>query len=108
MPLTVAALGVIASQINAAIDNRELEDMSIETVRREIEAGTILAFLRRRIRNMDLTHLTAEAEAELLAEWQDINIAVNARRKFGVEHRGPTLLMAFLIEGMQRRACRTA
>lgn len=104
MPLIIAALGFIAFQINVAIDNRELEDLSIDTVRRKIEASTILAFLRRGIRDMDLTHLTAETEAELLVEWQDINIAVNARRKFGVEHRGLTLLMAFLIEGMQRRA----
>ncbi|WP_279483837.1 hypothetical protein [Aureimonas sp. SK2] len=108
MPLTVAALGFIALQINAAIDNRELEDISIDTVRREIEAGTILAFLRRGIRDMDLTHLTAETEAELLAEWQEIDAAVNAGRKFGVEHRGLTLLVAFLIEGMQRRARRAA
>lgn len=108
MPLTVAALGFIAFQINAAIDNRELEDLSIDTVRREIEAGTILAFLRRGIRDMDLTLLNPETEAELLKEWQDINALVNTRRKLGVEHRGLTLLMALLIEGMQRRARGTA
>lgn len=104
MPLTVAALGFIAFQINAAIDNRELEDLSIDTVRRKIKAGTVLAFLRHSIQHMDLTHLTHETEAELLEEWQDINVAVNAQRKFGVEHRGLTLLMAFLIEVMQRSA----
>lgn len=59
MPLTVAALGFIAFQINAATDNRELENLSIDTVRWEIEVGTILTFLRRRIQYMDLTHLTA-------------------------------------------------
>ncbi|AMB48407.1 MULTISPECIES: hypothetical protein [Methylobacteriaceae] len=39
-----------------------------------------------------------------MGEWQDMENAVDARRKFGVEHRGLPLLVAFLLEGIQRRA----
>lgn len=40
---------------------------------------------------------------ELLAEWQDFLAAINERRKMGVERRGLPLLIAYLLEGIQRR-----
>lgn len=52
---------------------------------------------------MDLSILGQEDEVELLAEWQDLLAAVNERRKMGIERRGLTLLVAYLLEGIQRR-----
>lgn len=66
--------------------------------------GTIFDFLRQRLGNdIDLSILKKEDEAELLAEWRDFLAAVNARRKMGVEMRGLPLLIANLLEGIQRR-----
>ena len=40
----------------------------------------------------------------MLFEWQDMEAAIPARKKFGVENRGLPLLVAYLLEGIQRRA----
>ena len=60
--------------------------------------------MRRRLgKDIDLSILEKADEVELLAEWQDLLAAVNERRKMSIERRGPTLLVAYLLEGIQRR-----
>jgi len=102
MPLTM--LTFIAFYLNSAIDSGRYDDLGIDEVKTEIEAGTIFAFLRARLgADLDLSILNERDEAELLAEWQDLLAAVNERRKMGIERRGLTLLVAYLLEGIQRR-----
>lgn len=102
--MQISTLTFIAFYLNSAIDSGRYDDLSIDEVKREIEAGAIFPFLRTRLgSDVDLSLLKTEDEAELLAEWQDLLAAVNERRKMGIERRGLTLLIAYLLEGIQRR-----
>ncbi len=102
--MRITALTFLAFYLNAAMDSGRYDGLAISEVKSKIENGTIFDFLRQRLGNdIDLSILTTEDEAELLAEWQDLLAAVNARRKMGVEVRGLPLLIACLLEGIQRR-----
>ncbi|WP_153365755.1 hypothetical protein [Rhizobium sp. ICMP 5592] len=102
--MRITALTFLAFYLNAAMDSGRYDDLAISEVKSKIENGTIFDFLRQRLGNdIDLSILTKDDEAELLAEWRDLLAAVNARRKMGVEIRGLPLLIAYLLEGIQRR-----
>nr|WP_315049810.1 hypothetical protein [uncultured Brevundimonas sp.] len=97
-------LTFIAFYLNGAMDSGRYDDILIDEVKTEIVNGTIFNFLRRRLgQDIDLSLLKPEQEAELVGEWQDLLDAVNERKKFCVERRGLTLLVAYLLEGVQRR-----
>ena len=103
--MKISTLTFISFYFNSAIDTGRYDDLSIEEVRREIQAGTIFRFLAKKLgTDIDLSILDDRTEAELLAEWQDMEIAIPARKKFGVENRGLPLLAAYLLEGIQSRA----
>lgn len=105
--MQITTLTFIAFYINSAMDSGRYDDLEISEIKSEIESGTIFAFLRRRLgSDIDLSLLSKEDEAELLAEWQDLLAAVNERRKMGIEKRGLPLLVAYLLEGIQRRLSR--
>lgn len=98
-------LTCIAFQLNSALDSGHYDQLDIDQVANEIQAGTILTFLRGHLGlSIDLSILKPENEAELVAEWQDFLMAISADRKFGVTQRGLSLIIAYLIEGIQRRA----
>lgn len=102
--MRITMLTFIAFYLNSAIDSGRYDDLGIEEIKQEIRAGTIFPFLRNQLgADIDLSILEAADEAELLAEWQDLLAAVNERRKMGIERRGLTLLIAYLLEGIQRR-----
>ncbi|HEX8553469.1 MAG TPA: hypothetical protein VF695_02070 [Sphingomonas sp.] len=102
--MKITMLTFVAFYLNGAMDSGRYDDLGIDEVKREIEAGTIFPFLRARLGNdIDLSILQPADEAELLAEWQDLLAAVNERRKMGIKRRGLTLLVAYLLEGIQRR-----
>lgn len=102
--MRITTLTFIAFNLNGAIDSGRYDDLTIDVIKDEIEKGTVFDFLRRRLgADIDLSILVKADEAELLAEWQDLLIAVNERRKMSVEKRGLTLLVAYLLEGIQRR-----
>ncbi len=90
--------------LNSAIDTGRCNDISFEVVASHIEAGTIFNFLQKRLSgDIDLSIFDNEKQRELIAEWQDILGAGNASRKFGVQKSGSCLLVAYLLEGVQRR-----
>jgi hypothetical protein len=103
--MPISLLTFLAFYLNGAIDTGRYDDLGIDEIKREVREGTIFTFLRNRLgSDIDLSVLDAPKEEELLAEWQDMLAAVNERRKFGIEHRGLPLLVAYLLEGVQRRA----
>ncbi len=100
----ITVLTFIAFYLNSAMDSGRYDDLDIDQVKREIDAGTIFRFLRARLGNdIDLSILDAAGETELLAEWQDMLAALDERRKMGITRRGLPLLTAYLLEGIQRR-----
>ena len=56
---------------------------------------------KRLIGDIDLSIFDETKRAALVAEWQDLLNAVDARRKFGVEKNGLCLLVAYCLEGIQ-------
>ena len=102
--MRITNLTFLAFYINGAIDSGKYSDVSISLIADQIEAGTIFTFLQTRLADdIDLSILDEAKRKELLSEWQDLLAAVNARRKFGVEKSGLCLLVAYLLEGIQRR-----
>lgn len=103
--MRVSALTFLAFYVNSAIDTGRYDDLSIDVVRRGVRAGTIFEVLATRLGNdLDLSLLDDAKRAELLDEWQDMEAAIDIRKKFGIERGGLALVMAFILEGIQRRA----
>jgi len=102
--MRITALTFIAFYLNGAMDSGRYDDLSISEVKSKIEDGTIFDFLRKRLgSDIDLSILDKADEAKLLSEWQDFMAVINERRKMAIERRGLTLLIAYLLEGIQRR-----
>jgi hypothetical protein len=79
------------------------DDVTIEVIKREVRAGSIFDYLRGRIEFFDDSLLDNDDRAELLAEWRGM-LDVDQARKFNVDKNGLALLVAYLLEGIQRRA----
>jgi hypothetical protein len=102
--MRITNLTFLAFYLNGALDSGNYSDVSYQEVSGHIQKGTIFQFLQDRLgSDIDLSILDDVKRAELLGEWQSINNAIDARRKFGVERNGICLLVAYLLEGIQRR-----
>lgn len=102
--MRITNLTFLAFNLNGAIDTGKYADVGFDEVGRAIDNGTIFGFLAKRLEgDIDLSIFDATRKAELLTEWQDLRNAVSARRKFGVEKNGLCLLLAYCLEGIQRR-----
>lgn len=93
----------LAFQLNGAACCGRYDDVSIDLIKMHIEQGTILAFLKERLGlDFDASILTPLDRMELLAEWVDM-LEIAEARKMCVERNGLCLLVAYLLEGVQRR-----
>jgi hypothetical protein len=102
--MRITTLTFVAFYLNAAIDSGRYDDLTLTDLKAAIDNGTVFDLLRKRLgQDIDLSILSPNDEAELLREWQDLASAVNERRKMGIERRGLTLLVAYLLEGIQQR-----
>ncbi len=102
--MRVTNLTFLAFYLNGALDTGKYSEITFKEVAEKIEAGTIFDFLQTRLSgDIDLSIFDESKRKELVSEWQDLLAAVSARRKFGVENNGLCLLVAYLLEGIQRR-----
>lgn len=102
--MRITNLTFLAFYLNGAIDTGKYADVDCDEVGRAIDNGTIFGFLAKRLEgDIDLSTFDATKRAELITEWQNLRNAVSARRKFGVEKNGLCLLVAYCLEGIQRR-----
>lgn len=73
-----------------------------ETIK-HIEDGSLYSWLRDEFGgDIDLSLYSPEDEQVMLDVFRDLANAVDARRKFGVEHNGIALLAAYCLEAIQR------
>jgi len=94
---------ITAFQLNSALDSGAYDDIDVSTMKKHLDDGSVFDFLEKRMGlDMDLSFLDGPERAALLDEWQDMAGAISARRKFGVEHKGLALLLAYVLEGIQR------
>ena len=103
--MKISALTFMGFYINSAIDTGRYDAVTIAVVREKIRAGTIFDYLGETLGgDIDLSIFDGTMRTALIEEWQDMEAAINIRRKFGIERAGLTLVMAFLLESIQRRA----
>jgi hypothetical protein len=94
----------LAFFMNAAIDTGKYNNISLQEVASHIEKGTIFDFLQTCLGDdIDLSTFEKEKQQQLISEWQDMLQAIDHERKFGIENNGLCLLIAYLLEGIQRR-----
>ncbi len=102
--MKITKLTLLAFYLNSALDTGKYRDITLQEVGDQIEQGTIFEFLQTRLLgDIDLSLYKEKEKKELLEEWQDFYVAVNASRKFGINNNGLCLLVAYLLEGIQRR-----
>lgn len=100
-----SALTYLLLELNTCIDECGPNAVSIDQVEAHVASGDILQFLAARFDgHMDLSLLDSDHIAIVIRNLQDINDALGnqARRKCGVENSGLCLLMAWVVEVLQR------
>jgi len=103
--MTLNKLTFIILELNSALDTGKYDDLSLSEASHHIDARAVLPWLESRVPEMDLSILSEEDADEYQAGLTDIfgGYAGAERRKWGVEHRGLCLLIAWTNELVQRR-----
>jgi hypothetical protein len=90
-------------QLIAALDSGNYDSLSIAEVKRHANAGTIADFLVDRFGAVfDFSIFALKDWTDINETWASIANAVDARRKFGVENKGISLLMAYTLQSLQQ------
>jgi hypothetical protein len=97
----IADLTSTGFQINAALDSGQYGHITVQDVQNHIESRDIFEYLKQQI-EFEAGLLTDEAKSKIIDQWLDMSLALNARRKFGVTKSGLALLIAYILEGLQR------
>ena len=89
-------------ELIAALDSGKHDSLDIEEVKRHANAGTMPAFLVDRFgADADFSMIEPQDWTAIGETWASIANAVDARRKFGVENKGMSLLLAYALQSMQ-------
>lgn len=101
--MRINLLTFVGFHINGALGTGRYNDISIADIKARIRDRTVFEYLGERIEDFDISLLTNDDQAELLAEWNGM-LEIDEARKLNVDENGLCLLMAYLLEGIQRRA----
>lgn len=108
-PIRISQLTFLAFTFNGALGSGRYDDVSVEEVKRRIGDGSVFGFLSSRLGgDLDLSILSEGQEEVLRKEWEELVVAYDEHRKFAVERNGLCLLVAYLLEGVQRRVAQLA
>ena len=89
-------------ELIAALDSGKYDSLEIEEVKRHANAGTIPAFLVDRFgADLDFSIFEAQDWTAIGETWASIANAIDAKRKFGVENKGISLLLAYTLQSLQ-------
>ena len=103
--MRITQLTFVGFYLNGALGSGNYDDITIDQVKASIREGTVFEFLANRLEDdIDLSMLTPDDRGELIAEWKGMENAVDEDRKMAVVKNGLCLLVAYLLEGIQRRA----
>ena len=102
--MRISRLKYIAHELNAALGSGRFHDISYDEVWERIDNGTIFTFLSNRLDlAVPLSVLGPVDRIELLVEWEEYRGCVEPFR-FDGHRSGLCLLVAYLLEGILRRA----
>jgi hypothetical protein len=109
VPVRITELTFLGFYLNGALGSGKYDDISVEEVKERIRDRTIFDYLKTRLGpDIDVTGVSSEARGEVNEEWADMADALDEARKMGVDRNGLCLLMAYILEGIQRRTPRGA
>jgi hypothetical protein len=93
----------LAFELTNLLDDGLVVD--IDEVRQRLDDGTVLDWLQEQFggdpHNFDPSLYSDEERRIVVGALNNIAVAVDARRKFGVENNGLTLLLALAIQAVQ-------
>lgn len=102
--IRITQLTFLGFYLNGALGSGKYDNISIEDVKRKIYDFTILDYLKTELGyDIDISILNVDEKKELMEEWQDMAHVIDESRKMAVEKNGLWLLVAYLLEGIQRR-----
>ncbi len=91
----------LSFQLNSLLDKKKFLDYQ-ETIN-HIESGNILEWLKEKFsEEIDLSLYDNKDKKEVVGLFQDLTSAVDAKKQFGVNENGISLLLAYCLEGIQR------
>jgi hypothetical protein len=104
----ISTLTSFGFQVNSAISNGHPDALSFDEIYRSLEAGTLLQDLERKLpEEFDLGLIAAQTEqaVALNEALNEVALGLKGRelRKLGVEKSGLHLLLAFILEAIQRQ-----
>lgn len=102
--MRISQLTFLGFYLNGALGSGKYNDISINEVKERIRAHTIFDYLKDKLgSDIDLSALKIEDRQELNNEWEDMADAIDEARKMCVDKNGLCLLVAYILEGIQRR-----
>jgi hypothetical protein len=100
----ISKLKFLAFYLNGGLGSGKYDAVSIEDVKARIRDGTVFDFLEATMGpDVDISLLYNDDRAELVREWADMADSIDEGRKLCVDRNGLVLLVAYLLEGIQRR-----
>ena len=103
--MVLNTLTIIILELNAAVDSRNYDDITVEEANQHIEAEDVVEWLSGRVPEADLSLLTPDLRKEYhsgLAELR-ATYAGDERDQWGVQNRGLCLLIAWTNELVQQQ-----
>ena len=103
--MTLTNLTYIILELNAAVDTGKYDDIPMSEASEHIQSGDVIAWLKGKAPDIDLSLLSEESGSEYQSALQDIygGYGGRERRKWGVERRALCLLIAWTNELIQQR-----
>jgi hypothetical protein len=102
--MRISQLTFLGFYLNGALGSGKYDAISINEVKKRIRAHTIFDYLKDKLgSDIDLSALSPKDRQELNKEWEDLADAVDESRKMCVDRNGLCLLVAYILEGIQRR-----
>lgn len=103
--MRLSTLTFLAFNVNMVIDLGRR--VPISEMRRHLQELTVFDFLESKFKDdyIDLSIADADIRSELSHEWRDMDDCIDTDRKMGVSKDGLCLIVAFILESIQRRYC---
>lgn len=86
-------------EVNALLDAGQR--CELDEVTEKAKDGSLFDWLR--LKGVETLQFTSNERTELLTLFTSLDAEVHERRKFGIEHNGYALVVAWLVEALQQR-----
>jgi len=89
--------------VNGAIETGKYDHITIEEVKTQIRDYNLFEYLEKKLSDdIDVSLWSEEEKHEINQEWENL-LCINESKKFCVEKKGLALIMAYILESIQRR-----